>query len=88
MSERYCVVLRSKHTGEAITLGATYETREATEQWAKYNCCERCNYTSIRTVSDGQEWFDKHHGFLNHSLRPALLEHFDLSFSQDEDDEV
>lgn len=61
---RYCVVLRSKHTGEPIHLGSSYATREEAEAEIEQNVCQRCNYADVQMIQDDMVWADRHKGFM------------------------
>jgi hypothetical protein len=66
---RFCVVLRSKHTGKEITLGSTYATREEAQAYADKECCAECNGISIRYVYPDSVWIDKEAGFGDRKMR-------------------
>ena len=71
---RFCIRLRSKHTGEEIVLGVAYATRDEAQQWADEHCCARCNSVSIGPVHPGTEWHNRHVGFVDPELRKTLSE--------------
>jgi hypothetical protein len=60
---RYGIRLRSKYTGEEITLGYQFDTREEAQAWGDKNCCAKCNAISTCCIHDDYVWLDKHIGF-------------------------
>ncbi len=62
---RYCIILRSKYTGESIHLGSQYETREEAQKAIDKEVCSRCNYADIRMIRKDKIWENRHQGFVN-----------------------
>jgi hypothetical protein len=60
---RHGIRLRSKYTGEEITLGYQFDTREEAQAWGDKNCCIKCYAISPCYIHDGYVWIDKHTGF-------------------------
>lgn len=71
---KYCIVLRSKYTGEEIHLGSQYKTREEAQEYAEKSVCMRCNGYEIRIVHDEYQYFDRHRGFLDPKYIRKLVE--------------
>jgi hypothetical protein len=47
VSASYAILIRSKHTGQEILLGARYLTRELALAAAEVDVCPRCNSFEI-----------------------------------------
>lgn len=61
---KYGIRLRSKHTGEEITLGSQYDSEEEAIKNAEKQVCSRCNSFSIIPLPENAIWMDKETGFV------------------------
>ena len=73
---KYCIVLRSKHTGEEIHLGSQYESiKEAQEEIDNGNICDECNGVSIEPIyAEDPVWVNKKYGFVERSMAKEVKE--------------
>jgi len=60
---KYCIVLRSKFTGEEVHLGSSYESAEKAKIYVESAVCSRCNYIDVRAINDSYRYGGKHLGF-------------------------
>ena len=60
----YAIRLRSKHTGEEITLGSMYDSIEEATKVAEEQVCLRCNSFSIIPINKNAVWINKEVGFV------------------------
>ena len=67
---KYAIRITSRHTGEDITLGTKWPTKEQAEADADVNVCPRCFRYSIVPVGDDDVWLNKNQGFVP---RPGAL---------------
>jgi hypothetical protein len=65
---KFCIVLRSKFTGEEIHLGSVYKTADEAKSYALNNLCAKCNYFDIRGVHDSYVYANRREGFVPSSL--------------------
>ena len=71
----WCIVLRSKHSGDEIHFGSRYKTYEEAEEAAEKDCCSRCNGVSIKPIyHPDMVWFNKDVGFVPKSFIEGLLQ--------------
>ena len=62
---KYGLTLYSKYTGESITLGFTFNSREETQKYIdEDNVCLKCNRVEIIPVRDDSFWKNKKEGFV------------------------
>lgn len=62
---KYGIILRSKYTGEEITLGWQYDSEDAAKKGAEIEVCLRCNSFSIIPLPENAMWVDKKTGFVS-----------------------
>ena len=62
---KFCINIRSKHTGETITLGTAYDSFEEAELEAKNVVCERCNSFNISPITKDSVWRNRKDGFMS-----------------------
>lgn len=67
-TRKFGIRLRSKYTGEEITLGMAYGSEGEARKWAEIECCERCNSFSIIELPDNPLWINKERGFVNQEI--------------------
>ena len=72
----YCIVLRSKYTGELIHLGSKYANREDAQAAVdRDEFCDRCNGIILQPLyHKDMQWVDKHRGFQTPDQRKDLLD--------------
>jgi len=74
---KYGIRLRSKYSGDSITLGCQYDTYEEAEKASKTDerICFKCNSVVIILIPhDKAVWLNKEEGFTSEELFNKMLE--------------